>query len=251
MALGIVLYLLVLGGSFFGVLWGLVRISEGFDRYAEWNALRDVPPPSLDSFAYGPVTVEGWIEPLEGTLSTPIGADDCVLYDVRVLDVSTTSSETLFDERRSRPFAIATDDGRIRVDHSVDLDVSEDRTVDETVESHEGRSPEILAFDRVNGVEERGKGHDRRYEQEHVAPYDRVVAHGRAVRDEEYTEPSKPALLEEGTGPFFLADGSVEEVLSDRRWALARSVGLGVTVATVSLTVFLWFSGIAQLFLVA
>lgn len=249
MVLAVVVYLLVLGGSLFGILWGLVSVQNGFDRYAEWNALRDVPAPTLDSFAYGPMTVEGRIEPLEDTIRTPIGADDCVLFDIRVQDDSTTSSETLFDERQARPFAIVTDAGQVRVDTSIDLDMSEERTVAEEIESHEGRPPEILAFDRANGIEERGAGHDRRYEQEHVAPGDRVVVHGRAVRDEAYTEPAKPAVLEEGTGPFFLSDTSMEELIADRRWALVRSVVLGITTATVSLTVFLWFSGIAQLFL--
>lgn len=248
MVLVLVVYLVVLGGSLFGILWGVVSVLEGFDRYAEWNALRDVPAPTLDSFAYGPMTVEGRVEPLEGTICTPIGAVDCVLFDVRVQDVSATSSGTLFDERQARPFAIETDAGRVRVDTSIELDMSEERTVAEAIESHEGRPPEILAFDRANGIEERGAGHDRRYEQVHVAPGDRVVAHGRAVHDEEYTEPAKPAVLEAGTGPFFLSDDSKDELISDRRWALVRSVALGVVTATASLTVFLWFSGIAQLF---
>lgn len=249
MVLAVVLFLLVLGGSFFGVLWGLVSILEGFDRYAEWNALRDVPAPKLDSFAYGQMTVEGRIEPLEDTIRTPIGANDCVLFDIRVQDVSSTSSETLFDERQARPFAIASDAGQIRVDPSIELDLSDERTVSEKIESHEGRPSQILAFDRANGIEERGAGHDRRYEQEYVAPGDRVVAHGRAVPDEQYTRPAKPAVLEEGTGPSFLSDNSRDELISDRRWALVRSVGMGVITATASLAIFLWFSGIAQLFL--
>lgn len=249
MVLAVLVYLLVLGGSLFGILWGLVSIQTGFDRYAEWNALRDVPVPSLDSFAYGPMTVEGRIEPLEDTIRTPIGADDCVLFDIRVQDDSSTASETLFDERQARPFAIETDAGLVRVDTDIDLDMSAERTVAEKIESHEGRPPEILAFDRTNGIEERGAGHDRRYEQEHVAPGDQVVAHGRAVRDEAYTEPPKPAVLMEGEGPFFLSDTSREELLSARRWALVRSVVLGVVTATASLTIFLWLSGIAQLFL--
>lgn len=246
MALALVAYLLALGGSLFAVAWGLVSIHSGFDRYAEWNALRDVPAPTLDAFAYGPMTVDGRIEPLEDTIRTPIGADDCVLFNLRVQADTPTASETLFDERQARPFAIVTDAGRIRVDPSIELDLSAERTVAEKVESHEGRPPEILAFDRANGIEQRDAGQDRRYEQEYVAPGDRVVAHGRAVRDEAYTEPEKPAVLTAGEGPFFLADASRAALLSARRWALVRSVVLGVVAATVSLTVFLWLSGIAQ-----
>lgn len=249
MVLGIVFYLLLLGGSFLGIFWGLLRIAEGFDRYAEWNALRDVPAPTLDSLAYGPVTVRGRVEPLDGTLRAPIGADDCVLYTLDVRDTSSTSSAQLFDERRSRPFAIVTDAGRVRVDPAIELDISDARSVDESIESHEGRPPEVLAFDRANGIEERGAGHDRQYEQQYVAPGDEVVAYGRAVRDDEYTDGEKPVVLEAGDGPFFLSDHSRSTLLSARRWALLRSVVVGSITATVSLAAFLWFSGIAQLFL--
>lgn len=246
MILAVVLYLLLLGGSFFGILWGVVRVREGFDRYAEWNALRTVPVASLDSLAFGPVTVEGRVAPLEGTLRTPIGAEECVLYELSVSDWTSTSSETLFDERHSQPFAVVTGEGRIRVDPGVDLDLSANRSFERKVESHEGRPPEVLAFDRANGVEARAAGHDRRYEQRYVAPGDRVVVHGRARRDERYDETAKPAVLGAGAGPFFLSDRSRDEALATRRWALLRSVGVGTGAATVSLATFLWFSGIAQ-----
>jgi len=52
-----------------------------------------------------------------------------------------------------------------------------------------------------------------------------------------------------GEGPFFVSDMERAALVSARRWALARSVVVGTAVATVSLAAFLWFSGIAQLFL--
>jgi hypothetical protein len=249
MVLAVVAYLALLGGSVYGVFWGLLRVRDGFDRYAEYNALTDVPVPKLDSLAYGRVTVEGRVEPLAGTLRTPIGADECVLYDLTVEDWSESSSTTLFDEREAEPFAVATDAGRIRVDPTVDLDLTDDRSVTHEIESHEGRPPEVLAFDRANATAERSPGHERRYRQDHLRPGDEVVAYGRAVRDEVYDDGPKPTLLTTGAGPFFCSDRSRDDLLSARRWALLTSAIVGSVAATVSLAAFLWFSGIAQLFL--
>jgi hypothetical protein len=249
MVLAVVLYLALLGGSFFGVFWGLLRVRDGFDRYAEYNALKDVPVTKLDSLAYGRVTVEGRVEPLDGTVRAPIGAEDCVLYDLTVEDWSESTHTTLFERRESEPFAVVTDEGRVRVDPSVALDLTEERSLDREVESHEGRPPAILAFDRVNGIEERTAGHERRYRQDHLRPGDEVVAYGRAVRDETHGDGPKPTLLTAGEGPFFLSNRSRAELLSARRWALLKSTVLGSLAATVSLAAFLWFSGIAQLFL--
>lgn len=246
---GIVLYLLLLVASFWGVFWGVDRIREGFDRYAEWNALRTVPTAPLDSFAFGPVTVEGRVEPLEGTVRAPIGAEACVLYDLHVREWGSTTSKTLFDQRDSEPFAVVTERGRIRVDPAVDLDVSEERTFDRKYESHERRPPQVLAFDRANDVEDRPAGHNRRYRQHYVAPGDRVVVHGRARSDDRYGESAKPAVIEAGTGPFFLSDRSRDDLVANRRWALLRAISVGTGASTVSLAAFLWFSGIAQLFL--
>lgn len=249
MVLAVVFYLLLVGGSLYGVFWGLLRVRDGFERYAEYNALRGVPVPTLDSLAYGRVTVEGRVEALDGTLRAPIGAHDCVLYDLTVEDWSESSHTTLFDERESEPFAVATEAGRVRIDPSATLDLTSDRSLDLEVESHEGRPPEVLAFDRANGTESRAAGHERRYRQDHLRPGDEVVAYGRAVRDEVHDDGPKPTLLTAGEGPFFLADRSREELLAVRRWALLKSAAVGSVAATVSLAAFLWFSGIAQAFL--
>lgn len=250
MPLVAVFYVLLLGGSVVGFLLGIGWIYRGFDRYTERLVIHDLPTSPTGSVALGPVGVEGTVRPLEDPIRTPLGAEECVLYELDVYDAGPTSVGKPVDEQRRVRFAIEDERGSIEVaDEPVTVDVSDARSFEESVESHEARSPAVIAYDRANDLEPE-RAHDRTYEQAHVRPGDYVYAFGVATDAETGSNDEKAvSLAADPSGLLFLSDRTPDELLGERRWAVGKSVASGGALAVVSLAVFLWMSGLAQLVL--
>ncbi|WP_459194207.1 hypothetical protein [Halosimplex sp. J119] len=251
MVLGVVLYAGLVIGSGFGVLWGIGSLLIGFDRYREGTAIRDTPISPLDSIAVGPVAVRGEIEPVGSPETRMYDCPECVAYDLSVRDFGSGDSRTHVDRTRVIPFDIATDDGSIRVDDDAfDFLASDEREWKRERESYESPDEDLWHFERSWDIDELRTGDERVYEATYLCPGDEVYAYGTAEIDERRIDDAdKPLRLTDRDGTFFVSDREPDALRRERRFALAKEVAVGVVAATVSLTAFLWLTGIAQLFL--
>lgn len=251
MVFAVLLYVGLIALSGFGVLWGIGSILVGFDRYEEEHAIRTTPLASLDSVAAGPTAVQGRVEPVGRQIGSLYDCEACVAYELTVEDTGSDSSETHVDRSAAVPFDIATDDGSIRIrDADFDFHVSEDRRWSEKRKSHTAPEDRLARFEREWQIPELRTGDDRLYSAAYVEPGDEVYVYGTAELDDTLSEEqSKPLVLTDRDGLFFISDRSPDELLRDRRFALAKNGLIGVAVAVTSLTVFLWMTGIAQIFL--
>jgi len=253
MVFAILIWIGIIIGSGFGVLWGIGSLLMGFDRYEEERAIRTTPVASLDSVAVGPTAIEGEVHPVDREVGTLYGCDRCVAYDLSVSDTGSDTSETHVEKAYTVPFDIADDGGSIRVrETEFDFQVSEDRQWDEERKSHESSDEELSQFERNWEIPPLRSGDTRYYEASYLCPGDTVYAYGTLELDEsriDTTDAEKPLVLTDRDELCFISDKSPEELLRERRFALAKAGGLGILVSVLSLTVFLWVTGIAQIFL--
>jgi len=251
MLFGILLYLGILALSGFGVLWGIGSILMGFDRYEEEHAIRTTPLSELDSIAAGPTAVRGRIEPAGRHIGTLYDCEACVAYKLTIEDAGSDSSRTHVNKSEAVPFDIVTDEGSVRVCNAeFDFHVSEDRRWNEKRKSHTSPDDKLARFERDWQIPDLRAGDDRRYEMAYIEPGDTVYAYGTAELDNSLSgEQSKPLVLTGRDGLFFLSDQDPDELLRERRFVLAKNGLLGIAVAVISLAVFLWLTGIAQIFL--
>lgn len=251
MVVGVLIYAAFVIGSAAGVLGGIGLLLLGFHRFEEARAIRTTPPQSPGSVPVGPAAIEGRIEAVGPTIGSIYGCEACVAYELEVSDVGSESSETHVERSEVVRFDIVTDDGSIRVeDASFDFHVSEGRQWSETRESYESPDEELRRFERDWSVPEPRAGDKRTYRASYLCPGDRVYAYGTVDTDESrQDERAKPLVLTDRGDLFFISDRDREALLRDRRFALAKDGILGVVLATVSLAVFLWLTGIAQVFL--
>jgi len=247
----VVFYALLVIFSGIGVLWGIGALLEGMDHYRVSAAVRTTPVAELDSVAVGPAAVTGRIEPISSPFSPLHIADECVAFDLTVEDFSSGSSRTHVDRRELVPFEVASETGSIRVrDREIDLLVSDNRQWEHERKSHESASGPLAEFERAWNVPELRGGDTRQYEATYLQPGDMVYAYGTVdVADGLDEDSEKPLVLTDRDGVFFISDRDPDELLRERRFALAREALMGVTVSTVSLAAFLWLTGIAQAFL--
>lgn len=248
MVFAVVLYLGLLLGSLLAVAVGLVMVSEGFERWEEANALLDVPVASLDAVAVGEAAVSGTVRPEGATTTVPVGDERCVVYDLTVED--STDTLPVYENRESVEFYVTDGEGRIRVDPAeMTFDLGDDRRESFEFKSYDEVPERAKEFHETHDLPDRGMRRDRTFEYEYLAPGDEVHAYGRVAVDDERAVADEKAVVLEAGDAGFLSDKPREQLLRERKFALAKSVSLGVTVGTVGLAVFLWMSGIAQLFL--
>lgn len=248
---GVVAYVLLIVVSGAGVLWGIGALLEGMDHYRVSAAVRTTPVAQLDSVAVGPTAVSGRIDPVSSPFSPLHVTEQCVAFDLSVEDISSGTSRTHVDRRELAPFDIVSETDSIRVrDAEIDLLVSEDRQWERERKSHEPASAPLEAFERAWDVPELRSGDTRQYVATYLEPGDMVFAYGTAdVADGLDGDDEKPLVLTDRDDVFFISDRDPDELLRERRFALAREAIVGVTVSTVSLAAFLWLTGIAQVFL--
>lgn len=248
--LGFVVYALLVALSFAGILVGVGSLLIGFDRFREERAIRTTPLSSLDSVALGPVAVSGTVEPIGSTIPTMYGCDECVAYEVRVVDSGSDGSDARIDRSAVVPFDVATDQGSIRLRESCfEIHASDERSWNDDRESYEQPERAVWEFERAWGIDDLRAGDDRDYEAAYLCPGDEVYAYGTAELDETRDGSGKPLVLTDRDGLCFLSDEDPATLRQERRWALAKNVAIGVPVATASLAAFLWLTGFAQIFL--
>ncbi|WEL16457.1 E3 Ubiquitin ligase family protein [Halorhabdus sp. SVX81] len=237
--------------SALGVLWGIGALLEGMDHYRVSAAVRTTPVAQLDSVAVGPTAVSGRVEPVSSPFSPLHVTEQCVAFDLSVEDISSGTSNTHVDRRELAPFDIVSEAGSIRVrDEEIDLLVSDSRRWEHERDSHERASEPLESFERAWEIPDIRSGDTRQYEATYLEPGDSVYAYGTAdVADGLEEDDEKPLVLTDRGDVFFISDRDLDELLRERRFALAREALMGVTVSTVSLAAFLWLTGIAQVFL--
>jgi hypothetical protein len=243
MIVGIVLWLVLLAASAVALLGGLLQIGEGFDRYAQATAIRDRPVSSLDSFALGNIGVRGTVVPDDPAISQPIGNGVCVAYDLRVFD-SALSEGSLVREQRVVPFFVETDAGRIRVTgDDIDFEMSEERSETRVLESWRDTPDDITAFEHEWGLSRPDMGDERTYEQSTVGVGDTVSVYGQAVQRGTGDAEDKGAVLSGEGDLFFISDKTPSQLLSDRRYGVARAVAVGTATSTLGLVGVLFLTG--------
>lgn len=250
--LAVVFYLLLLVGSGALVLVGVDTLLDGFERYREYTVITDWPVASMDAVALGRTAVVGTARSDGRTLTVPFGEQpESLVYHVTVEDTNKVELPHV-DERVAEPFVLEGETGEVRVDATdLRLDLSADREWETEVESHEEIPADLENFAAKHAMPDQGLERDRRFAYSYVAPGDRLFVYGRAVPDDERDAvDGKGALVtahdREGG---FLSNKDRQTLLAERRGALLRHFGYGVTEAVVGLAVFLWLSGIAQLLL--
>ena len=97
-----------------GLVGGIVLFARGLMAYRRDRLISSVATSSLDGIAAGEVRVSGVVEPIEGTLISPLQSVPCVWYRARV-ETTGDNSRVLLDEEQSREFRIKDETGKIRV----------------------------------------------------------------------------------------------------------------------------------------
>ncbi len=97
-----------------GLIGGIVLFARGLMAYRRDRLISSVATSSLDGIAAGEVRVSGVVEPIDGTLISPLQSVPCVWYRARV-ETTGDNSRVLLDEEQSREFRIRDETGDIRV----------------------------------------------------------------------------------------------------------------------------------------
>jgi len=249
--LAVVIYLGLLAGSGLFVVAGGIGIQDGFEKYRERKAIVDRPVGELDSVAMGEVALRGTAL-AEGECSkVPIGEQpDAILYRITVDDTNKLESE-LVEDRHTPRFVLVSDDEEVYVDPGgFTLEIDQEHTWSETIESSDPIPENLKAYVVEHDLPEQGFDRDRQFEYEYLPPGETIYVFGRAVPQEDATGPREKGVLvaaEENHG--FISNKPMETLLSERRRAVMKDVAVGIVEAGIGLAVFLWLSGIAQLFL--
>lgn len=249
MVFAVAVYLGLLVGSVLAVLGGLLHVRTGFRRWEQANALLDVPVASLDAVAVGEAAVSGTLRTDERPVSVPVGDERCVLYDLAVED--STDAEPVYEDREWVETYVTDGTGRIRLDPAdATLDLGDDRTESFSFRSYDDVPERARHFHRTTDLPDRGMRRDRTIEYAYLKRGDEVYAYGRVRPDERRTAGAdEKGVVLDVDASGLVSDKPREQLLRERRYALGKSVGVGVAAATVGLAAFLWLSGIAQLFL--
>ena len=97
-----------------GLIGGIVLFVRGLVAYRRDRQISSVATSSLDGIAAGEVRVSGVVEPVNGTLISPLQSEPCVWYRAKV-ETTGDNSRVLMAEERSREFRIKNETGEIRV----------------------------------------------------------------------------------------------------------------------------------------
>lgn len=97
-----------------GLVGGIVLFGRGLIAYRRDRLISSVATSSLDGLAAGEVRVSGVVEPVNGTLISPLQSVPCVWYRSKV-ETTGDNSRVLMAEEASREFRIKDETGAIRV----------------------------------------------------------------------------------------------------------------------------------------
>jgi hypothetical protein len=97
-----------------GLVGGIALFARGLLAYRRDRLISSVATSTLDSIAAGEVRVSGVVEPIDGTLVSPLQSVPCVWYRARV-ETTGDDSRVLLNEEQSREFRIRDETGDIRV----------------------------------------------------------------------------------------------------------------------------------------
>ncbi len=97
-----------------GLVGGIVLFARGLLAYRRDRLISSVATSTLDGIAAGEVRVSGVVEPINGTLVSPLQSVPCVWYRAKV-ETTGDNSRVLLAEEQSREFRIKDEHGGIRV----------------------------------------------------------------------------------------------------------------------------------------
>lgn len=97
-----------------GLVGGVFLFGRGLIAYRRDRLISSVATSSLDGIAAGEVRVSGIVEPLNGTLISPLQSVPCVWYRAKV-ETTGDNSRVLMAEEQAREFRIKDESGTIRV----------------------------------------------------------------------------------------------------------------------------------------
>lgn len=97
-----------------GLVGGIVLFVRGLIAYRRDRLISSVATSTLDGIAAGEVRVSGVVEPINGTLISPLQSVPCVWYQARV-ETTGDNARVLMAEEQSREFRIKDETGEIRV----------------------------------------------------------------------------------------------------------------------------------------
>ncbi|WP_181685038.1 hypothetical protein [Halorhabdus salina] len=249
--LAVVIYLGLLGGSGLFVVAGVISVRDGFRKYRERKAITDRPVSELDSVAMGDVALQGTALPEGARETVPIGEQpDAIVYRITVDDTNKLEAELLADRHTPR-FIISSGEDEIRVDPSeFTFEIDQEHTWSKTIESSDPIPPDLEAYVAEHDLPEQGFDRDRQFQYEYLPPGETIHVVGHAIPRTDSTDPrEKGVLVTAERDKSLISNKSVETLLDERRRAVITDVTVGVLEGGVGLAVFLWLSGIAQLFL--
>lgn len=97
-----------------GFVGGIALFVRGLMAYRRDRLISSVATSTLDGIAAGEVRVSGLVEPIDGTLISPLQSVPCVWYRAKV-ETTGEDSRVLLSEEQSREFRIRDATGDIRV----------------------------------------------------------------------------------------------------------------------------------------
>ena len=97
-----------------GLVGGIILFARGLVAYRRDRLISSVATSTLDGIAAGEVRVSGVVEPIDGTLISPLQSVPCVWYK-SLVETTGDNSRVLMAEERSREFRIKDEHDEIRV----------------------------------------------------------------------------------------------------------------------------------------
>lgn len=268
--------------AFFGLLFGLVCLYGGWDRYKRAQLVRDTPTSTVRSLAVGAAEVKGEAEPVDEPLVSPLTNQQACMYSLEIEEYRSNDEgsnwRTVMSLSDQVPFLVDDGTGRVLVEPggaTLAIEVEERIEVDDGHEppeelgtwAHEQGmvsrpdepDPEGLKDKLVDVVDAmsaskaethlvRSASRDRRYTEKVLAAGESTYVFGGAQRRQaaDFAENERNLVVREhpGTGRFVVSDKSEDELLEDDLVTTAVVLAIALVFVPYGLVASLFWLGI-------